>query len=110
MASMSSDLGRRIGLTIGALLVLRLGTFIPIPGIESALWQQFFQQQNGILGGLDWLAGGAISRMSVFALSITPFITASLLLQLASIVLPALRALPKRGEGGDGVLLRTPWP
>jgi preprotein translocase subunit SecY len=100
MASMSSDLGRRIGLTIGALLVLRLGTYIPIPGIESDLWQQLFQQQNRILGGLDWLAGGAIGRMSVFALSIMPFITASLLLQLASIVSPALRTLPKRGESG----------
>jgi preprotein translocase subunit SecY len=101
MASMSSDLGRRIGLTIGAFLVFRLGTYISVPGIESAVWQQFFRQQaGGIVGTLDWFAGGAVARLSIFALSIVPFVTASVLLQLASIVLPTLRALPKRGESG----------
>jgi len=98
---MSSDLGRRIGLTIGAFLVFRLGTYISVPGIEPAVWQQFFRQQaGGIVGTLDWFAGGAVARLSIFALSIVPFVTASVLLQLASIVLPTLRALPKRGESG----------
>jgi preprotein translocase subunit SecY len=98
---MSSDLGRRIGFTIGALLVFRLGTYIPIPGIDSAVWQQFFRQHSGgVLGMLNWFAGGGVSRLSVFALGLVPFVTASLLLQLASIVSPALRALPRRGESG----------
>jgi len=97
---MSSDLGRRIGLTIGALLVFRLGTFVSIPGIDAAGWQRVFYQHTGALGPVDWLAGGAIGRMSIFALGIAPFVSASVLLQLASIVSPALRALPRRGESG----------
>jgi preprotein translocase subunit SecY len=98
---MSSGLGRRIVLTIGALLVVRLGTFIPVPGINPAVWELLFRQNSsGILGAFDALAGGAIGRLSILALSILPFVTASLLLQLASIVSPALRALPKRGESG----------
>jgi preprotein translocase subunit SecY len=102
---MLSDLGRRTGFTIGALLVFRLGTHIPIPGIDSAVWQQFFRQQaGGILGMLDWFAGGGIGRLSVLALGIVPFVTASLLLQLASIVSPTLRGLLKRGEGGRRTL------
>ena len=69
MASMSSGLGRRIGLTIGALLVVRLGTFISIPGINPQIWQQIFRQQSGgILGAVDLLAGGGIGRLSIFAL------------------------------------------
>lgn len=96
---MSSGLGRRIGLTIGALLVARLGTYIPVPGINPVVWEQLFRQHSGGIGGaFDALAGGAIGRLSIFALSILPFVTVSLLLQLASIVWPALRALPKRGE------------
>jgi preprotein translocase subunit SecY len=97
---MSSDLWRRIGLTIGALLVFRLGTFISIPGIDPLVWHQLFRQQSGVLGAADSLAGGAIGRMSIFALSIVPFVSASLLLQIVSIVWPALRELPKRGESG----------
>jgi preprotein translocase subunit SecY len=94
-------LGRRIGLTIGALLVMRLGTYIPVPGINPAVWEPLFRQHSGgILGAFDALAGGAVGRLSVFALSIVPFVTASLLLQLASIVFPALRALPRRGDSG----------
>jgi preprotein translocase subunit SecY len=102
MASMSSSsLGRRIAFTIGALLVFRLGTFISIPGIDSRIWQELFRQQSGgVLGALDVLAGGAIGRLSIFALSVVPLVTASLLLQLASIVSSRLRALPKRGEAG----------
>jgi preprotein translocase subunit SecY len=101
MASMSSDLGRRIGLTIGALLIFRLGTFVSIPGIDLAVWEQIFRRHSGgILGAFDSLSGGGIGRMSIFSLSILPFVTASLLLQLASIVSPALRALPRRAESG----------
>jgi preprotein translocase subunit SecY len=98
---MSSGLGRRIAITNGALLLFRLGTYTPVPGIDSAVWDSLFRQQaGGILGALDPLAGGAIARLSVLALSILPFLSAALLLQLASIVLPALRALPRSGEKG----------
>jgi preprotein translocase subunit SecY len=98
---MSSGLGRRIAITLGALLVFRLGTFVSIPGIDSLVWQELFRQQSGgVLGAADVLAGGAIGRLSIFALSLVPFVTASLLLQLASIVSSRLRALPKRGESG----------
>jgi preprotein translocase subunit SecY len=98
---MSSGLGRRIAITLGALLVFRLGTFVSIPGIDSLVWQELFRQQSGgVLGAADVLAGGAIGRLSIFALSLVPFVTASLLLQLASIVSSRLRALPKRGENG----------
>ncbi len=98
---MSSGLGRRIGLTIGALLVFRLGTFISIPGINPQTWDQIFRQQSGgILGAVDLLAGGGIGRLSIFALSIMPFVSASLLMQLVSIVSRRLRALPRRGESG----------
>jgi preprotein translocase subunit SecY len=101
MASMSSDLWRRIGLTIGALLVFRFGTYISVPGIDFAVWEQIFRQHSGgILGAFDSLSGGAIGRLSIFSLSILPFVTASLSLQLASIVSSRLRALPKRGESG----------
>ncbi|HZO46280.1 MAG TPA: preprotein translocase subunit SecY [Xanthobacteraceae bacterium] len=98
---MSSDLGRRIGLTIVALLVVRLGTYISIPGINPQTWDQIFRQQSGsILGAFDSLAGGGIGRLSIFALSIMPFVSASLLMQLASIVSARLRALPRQGESG----------
>lgn len=98
---MVSGLGRRIGFTIGALLVVRLGTHIPLPGIDPELWQLIYRQHaGGVLGTLDWFAGGGVGRLSIFALSLVPFVTASLLLQLASILSPALRSLPRRGENG----------
>jgi preprotein translocase subunit SecY len=66
---MSSDLGPRIAITIGALLVFQFGTYVSIPGIDSAVWEQIFRQHSdGILGALNTLAGGAIGRMSIFAL------------------------------------------
>jgi preprotein translocase subunit SecY len=100
MASMSSDLARRIGLTIGCLLVFRFGTYISVPGIDATAWQGIFYRYSGALGPFDVLTGGAIGRLSIFALGIMPFVSASLLIQLVSIVWPALRALPKRGESG----------
>ena len=98
---MSSGLGRRIGITIGALLVVRLGTYISIPGINPQTWDQMFRQQSGsILGTFDSLTGDGVGRLSIFALSIMPFVSASLLMQLASIISRRLRALPRQGEKG----------
>src|SRR6478736_3794985 len=98
---MSSDLARRIGFTIGALLVFRLGTHVPLPGFEPRAWDWIFHQQSsGILGIVNVFAGGAIGRMAIFALGIAPYLSAAIILQLASMALPSLRALPKRGESG----------
>jgi preprotein translocase subunit SecY len=97
---MSSVLARRIGFTIGALLVFRLGAFISIPGIDETAWQGIFHLYSGPLGPFDGLTGGALGRMSTFALGVVPVVSASLLIQLVSIVWPALRALPRRSEGG----------
>src|SRR5215510_1020769 len=98
---MTSELGRRIWFTIGALLVYRLGTYIPLPGIDYAAWAQFFRSQAGsVLGQADLFSGGAIERLAIFALGLTPYLSAAIFLQLASIVVPPLAALPNRGERG----------
>jgi preprotein translocase subunit SecY len=103
---MTPELRRRIGFTLGALLVYRLGTFIPLPGIDSAAWDQIFRSQaGGVLGMLNVYAGGGIHRMAIFALGITPYFTAAILLQLATIVSPALRARLRQGERGREIVI-----
>jgi preprotein translocase subunit SecY len=98
---MTSELGRRLWFTIGALLVYRFGTYVPIPGIDQAALAQLFRSQaGGILGQVAFLSGGAVHRLAIFALGLTPYLSAAILLQLASIVVPALRALPRQGERG----------
>jgi len=98
---MISELGQRLWFTIGALLVYRFGTYIPIPGIDqTALAQLFHSQAGGILGQAAFLSGGGVHRLAIFALGLIPFFSAAILLQLVSIVVPALRALPRRGERG----------
>jgi preprotein translocase subunit SecY len=98
---MTSELGRRLWFTIGALLVYRLGTYIPLPGIDQTTLAQLFRSQaGGILGQVDLFSGGAVRRLAIFALGLTPYLSAAILLQLASIVVPALRALPRQGERG----------
>ncbi len=103
---MTSELRRRIGFTLGALLVYRLGTFIPLPGIDASAWDMIFRTQaGGVLGMLNVYAGGGIHRMAVFALGITPYLTAAILLQLATIVSPALRARLRQGERGREIVI-----
>jgi len=98
---MTPELGRRIAFTLGALLIFRLGTYIPLPGISPEIWQQFLRSQAGsILGMFDTISGGAIHRLAIFALGITPYLSAAILLQVLTIVLPWLRALRKQGERG----------
>ena len=98
---MISELGQRLWFTIGALLVYRFGTYIPIPGIDqTALAQLFHSQAGGTLGPAAFLSGGGVHRLAIFALGLIPFFSAAILLQLVSIVVPALRALPRRGERG----------
>ncbi|MCE8000363.1 MAG: preprotein translocase subunit SecY [Rhodobiaceae bacterium] len=97
----AEELKKRIWFTLGALLVYRLGTYIPIPGIDPIRFAEFFQQQQGGIGGmLDLFTGGAVGRMAIFALTIMPYISASIIIQLMTTVSPHLEQLKKEGEQG----------
>jgi preprotein translocase subunit SecY len=97
----ATELKKRLWFTLGALVVYRLGTYIPVPGIDPAAIAEIFrQQQGGILGMFDMLAGGALGRMTLFALNIMPYISASIIIQLMTAVSPTLEALKKEGESG----------
>jgi preprotein translocase subunit SecY len=101
----AEDLKKRIWFTIGALLVYRLGTYIPLPGINpDAFAQAFTQQSGGVLGIFNMFAGGAVERMAIFALGIMPYISASIIMQLMTSVIPTLEALKKEGEQGRKVI------
>ncbi len=97
----ADELKKRIWFTLGALLVYRLGTYIPLPGIDpQGLQAVFSQQQSGIVGMFNMFAGGAVGRMAIFALNIMPYITASIVIQLLSSTVPHLQQLKKEGETG----------
>ena len=97
----ADDLKKRLLFTLGALIVYRLGTFIPLPGINpGALADIFGQQSSGILGMFDMFSGGALGRMTIFALNIMPYITASIIMQLMTSIVPTLEQLKKDGEAG----------
>jgi preprotein translocase subunit SecY len=95
------DLRKRVGFMLGLLAVYRLGGQIPTPGINVQRWQEFFSQQQGtIFGFFDMFAGGNIRKLTIFALGIMPYITASIILQLLTVVVPTLEKLQKEGELG----------
>ena len=97
----AEELKKRILFTIGALIIYRLGTYIPLPGIDSeAFARQFQQQSGGLLGTLNIFSGGAVQRMAIFALNIMPYISASIIVQLMTSVIPTLEKLKKEGEQG----------
>jgi preprotein translocase subunit SecY len=97
----ATELKKRLWFTLGALIIYRLGTYIPIPGIDPTILAELFrQQQGGILGMFDMFSGGALGRMTVFALNIMPYISASIIIQLMTAVSPTLEALKKEGESG----------
>jgi preprotein translocase subunit SecY len=97
----AEELKKRIWFTLGALLVYRLGTYIPLPGIDPNAWNQIFKSQaGGILGMFNMFAGGGIHRMAIFALNIMPYISASIIIQLMTTVSPTLENLKKEGESG----------
>ena len=101
----SHELRQRVYFTLGALIVARLGTYIPMPGIDPVvLAQQVQQQAGGLLDVFNTLAGGAVERMAIFALSIMPYITASIIIQVMTSVFPELEALKKEGEAGRKVI------
>jgi preprotein translocase subunit SecY len=95
------DLKRRLLFLLGALIVYRIGTHVPVPGINASVLEELFKsQQNGILGLFNVFSGGALERFSILALGIMPYISASIIMQLASVVVPTLEALKKEGEAG----------
>ncbi|MEL6954124.1 MAG: preprotein translocase subunit SecY [Pseudomonadota bacterium] len=97
----ATELRQRILFTLGLLIIYRIGTYIPVPGIDGAELQAFFDQAAAGLGGvLNMFTGGALSRMGVFALGIMPYISASIIVQLLSAMVPKFEALKKEGEQG----------
>ncbi len=97
----ATELKKRLWFTLGALIVYRLGTYIPLPGIDAVVLEDIFSRQaGGILGMFDMFAGGALRRMTIFALNIMPYISASIIMQLLTAVSPQLEALKKEGEAG----------
>ncbi|HEX7007166.1 MAG TPA: preprotein translocase subunit SecY [Alphaproteobacteria bacterium] len=97
----ATELKKRLWFTLGALVIYRLGTYIPIPGIDQQVFRDIFQSQaGGILGMFNMFAGGAVERMTIFALNIMPYISAAIIMQLLTAVVPSLEALKKEGEAG----------
>jgi len=97
----AKELQNRLLFTLGLLIVYRLGTYIPMPGIDPAQLARFIEQtQGGILGVFNMFAGGAVGRMAIFALGIMPYISASIIMQLMTSMVPTLEALKKEGESG----------
>ncbi len=97
----ATELKKRIWFTLAALVVYRLGTWIPVPGVDPHVLAEVFKRSGGgILGMFDMFAGGALSRMTIFALNIMPYISASIIMQLMTTVVPSLESLKKEGEQG----------
>ncbi len=97
----ATELKSRIWFTLGALVIYRLGTYIPIPGIDPSILHDIFARNaGGILGMFDMFSGGALGRMTIFALNIMPYISSSIIIQLLTAVSPTLEALKKEGESG----------
>lgn len=98
----AKELKQRILFVLGALIIYRAGTYIPLPGVDPQVWGEFFNQRGGgIFDMLNMFSGGALSRMSIFALNILPYISASIIMQLASAMVPTLEQLKKEGELGQ---------
>ncbi len=99
--SKAKDLQKRLLFTLFALIVFRLGTYVPFPGINPQVLHDFFSSNSGgLIGMFNAFTGGALSRMSIFALNIMPYISASIIIQLGASVIPSLSALKKEGESG----------
>ena len=97
----AKELQKRLLFTFAALIIYRLGTYIPLPGIDTAVIAEVFEQQsNGILGMFNMFSGGALGRMTIFALNIMPYISSAIIIQLGTAVLPSLAQLKKEGEAG----------
>src|SRR5271156_5055633 len=101
----AEELKKRIWFTLGALIVYRFGTYIPLPGIDPAAFAaNFTGNKQGVLELFNMFSGGAVQRMAIFALNIMPYISASIIIQLLTSVIPTLEALKKEGEQGRKIL------
>ena len=101
----AEELKKRIWFTLGALIIYRLGTYIPLPGIDPAAFEAIFTgQQQGVLQLFNMFSGGAVQRMAIFALNIMPYISASIMIQLLTSVIPSLETLKKEGEAGRKII------
>ena len=100
--SKATELKKRIWFTLGALLVYRIGTYIPVPGVDASVLGELLNSRSGggVLGMFNMFSGGALGRMTVFALNIMPYISASIIIQLMSAAIPTLETLKKEGESG----------
>jgi len=97
----ATDLKKRIWFTLGALIVFRLGSYIPVPGVDAAVMAHLMTQNGGgILGMFNMFTGGALGRMTIFALAVFPYISSSIIVQMMSAAVPALQALRKEGDSG----------
>jgi preprotein translocase subunit SecY len=103
--SKAEELKKRLLFTLGALIIYRIGTYIPLPGVNPAALADIFKQaQAGILGFFNMFSGGAVSRLAIFALNVMPYISASIIIQLLTSALPSFEALKKEGEQGRLIL------
>jgi preprotein translocase subunit SecY len=99
--SRATELKKRLWFVLGALIVCRLGTYIPVPGIDPHIMAEVFaKHQGGVLGVFNMLAGGALQRMTIFALAVMPYISSSIIIQVLTVAVPKLAALKKEGEAG----------
>ena len=102
------ELRQRLLFLAGALIVYRIGTYIPVPGIDPNALENFFQEQSGtILSMFNMFSGGALERLSIFALGIFPYISCSIVMQMASVTVPSLKELKKKVSQAGGRLLNT---
>ena len=100
--SKATELKKRLWFTLAAIVVYRIGTYIPLPGVDPAIMAHIFQQKGGgILDMFNMFSGGALQRMTIFALNIMPYVSASIIVQLMTAVIPTLEALKKEGAGGQ---------
>ena len=105
-----SELKSRLFFVLGALIVYRIGSHIPVPGIDPKALTIMFEQQSGsILDMFNMFSGGALMRLSLFALGIMPYISASIIMQLMTVVIPSMEQLKKEGESGRIQLIHRDW-
>src|ERR1700676_2579925 len=106
-AGRQGEIRSRLLFLVGALVVYRIGTFIPVPGVNPAEVARFFgDRSNTILGIVNMFSGGALSRLSIFAMGVMPYISASIIIQMMSMVVPTLMELRKEGESGRRKITR----
>ena len=106
-ANKMADLKARLLFLVGALIVFRAGTYIPVPGVDPVALAEFFEQQAGnLLGMVNLFSGGALSRFGIFAMGIMPYISSSIIMQMASHIVPSLQQLRKEGEQGRRQIIK----